>query len=447
MLLFAGTLARSGDARASGISLDFPRTEDGPGIKVGGNSRVHPGFALGVGYDSNVFSTNAPRSVRDAMYLAPTGWIGVGNRRIRNGVLDSPVEASARLVDYNLSAIGGYRSYLTRRETVKDASRFNMSLRGRLVVAPARRFSLALNEDMSRLGEPRNFEASREYHFDRLHNSFSAHAIVRPATGRLSLRFGYLNRYLYFMATDLSTGDRTVNGFEHESKWRFRDRSALVVRYQWLWTFYLNCCAQPGTGRNEDSKAHRAWAGFVGQLGRRAEMEALVGYGYGRYEFDVNGPNFSKPIGRLGISYFPTPRTRLQVRAQHSFQDALFGNYHVTLGGEAFASHQFRWKMLASLGAAVSQRHTAGLPVPGRETQDVAHYDAATDARRTYKREDWLYSGQFRLEQSIGRLFVLGLHYTAHVTDTSFAIYYTNGDISPGAYQRHRVMLVGAVRY
>ena len=428
------------------MRVNLPRVDDGPGVKLGNQSRLHPGVALGVGYDSNVFSSHAPLPVRDAMFLLPTAWLGVGNRPVRGGLLDSPPEPTSRLLDYNISIAGGQRVYLARRESVKGAGRFNIGARLRLLVAPARRFSLAVNADLNRLGEPRNYEATSEYNFDRIDTAFGIHAIVRPGGGRLAMRFGYVNYQLYFLALDLDKGDRHGNGFEHETKWRVRDRSAFVVRYSWLWTYY-NCCATSGTGRNEDSKAHRVLGGFVGQVGKRAELEALAGYGYARYHYDVNGPNLSKGIGRVAGSYYPTPRTRLHLAGEYTFRDALFGNFHVLMGGEAFASHQFRWNMTASVGANLYYRRTAGLPVPGQEIETVDRYDPATMGNG-YQREDMLYSGTAKVEQMLGRFFVLGLQYVVNIDDTGFVIYYEDSPYpAPGAFARQQVMLISAIRY
>ncbi|TPV92571.1 MAG: hypothetical protein B7733_25130 [Myxococcales bacterium FL481] len=427
---------------ASWLTVALPRVEDGPGIRVGDHSRFHPGVAIGVGYDTNVFSSGRPLAVRGSPFVLPSVWLGIGNRRVRGGLLDSPVAATGRLVDYHVGLVGGYRVYLSRRDTVRGAGKPNIGGRLRLTVAPGRRFSLMLRADIDRLGEPRNFEAAREFNFNRIQTSAALDGVLRPGAGRLSLRAGYVNDSLYFLS-ELATADRFVHGFQHESKWRIRDRSAVVVRYRWQWTYYL-CCAEAGSGRNEDSRAHRVWGGYVGQFGKRAELEALAGYGLARYPYDINGPNFSKVLGRLGFSYYPSPRTRLHVAGGQRFQDALFGNYHTVVGGELFVSQQFRWKMQAELGGGIYDRRTSGLPVPGRETDTVVRYDDETMEK--YQRRDMLYSTTFKLEQRLGKFLVLGLNYMLNVDDTAFVIYYENGFVAPGRFTRQQIMLITAAR-
>jgi len=88
-----GTLSTAG----TGI----PRTEDGAGIKLGPRSLLHPGFALLIGGDNNVF-WNRKQDVgglRAAAIVMPVAWVGIGNREVRDNTLQSPPEASERKVD------------------------------------------------------------------------------------------------------------------------------------------------------------------------------------------------------------------------------------------------------------------------------------------------------------------------------------------------------------
>ena len=423
-----------------------PRVDDGPGIKVGDRSTFHPGFALLVGYDSNVFNVSTKRekdSQVHAAFTMPTAWIGIGNRKVRDGVLDSPAKPSARKVDYYFGLFAGYRFYLSGNPLVRQAGKFNGGGRLHLRIAPGRRFSVELGEEIVRMAEPRNFEAGRAFNFNRINHSGSLRFVLRPGGGRLSLSTGYRNKLLYFEAADIPVGDRTVNGVEHETRYRFKDRSALAVRYSFLYTYYFSCCASPGTGRNEDSAAHRVLAGYTGMFGKRWTLDAFGGYGAGLYKDDTNGPDHKNVIGHVGLGFYPTMRTRLELRGERRFEDSIFGNYFSDVGGSFYAHHGFRSRTKFTTGVGVYSRRYAGIPIPGQDTQDIASYENAEG----FVRKDILVNVHFQLEQSIGKFFVLAARYTFAMDETDFAIRFATDQVDYGGFQRHMAMLFGAVRY
>lgn len=427
---------------------NVPVTEDGPGIKVGENSRFHPGFAATIGFDSNVFWEDRSEGKPVGAFLTPSAWLGIGNRRMRDGVLDSPATATARKVDYNLRALAGYRAYLSGNTNVRGAGKFNLLTQARVIILPGRRFSVGFSEDFARLGEPRTFETAREFNFNRLDHNGRLRFTLRPGGGRFEISASYLSRLLYFEAADVAIGDRVVNGAEAEFKWRFRDQTAVVARYQYLNTFYL-CCGDIGVGRNEDSDAHRAQLGFVGQVGKKWELDAWAGYGGGFYKNDATDPepNFSSFIGSLGAAYYPTMRSRIQARVGRSFSDSLLGNYFTDLGGSLFGSHEFRWRMLLSAGIGVFARQYNGLPAIGTETNIVADYRGVSGPAENLSRNDTLVSASLQLEQSLGRFFVVAARYAASAQITDYEVEFTNGFVDVAGFNRHLLMLFGAVRY
>lgn len=426
-------------------ATQIPRVADGPGLKFSKNSTFHGGAALSVGFDSNVFSERRQGGPVKAAYGLPSVWLTVGNRPLRNGLLDSPAKSSGRKVDYHFGVLAGWRLYMSRKPTVWQASKFNLGLNARVMFAPGRRFSVGIEEDFYRLGEPTNFESQREFNFNRFDHSGALRFIIRPAGGRLSLNLAYRNELLYFQSTAFDSrglSDRMINGVETETKYRFRDRSALAVRYAYHYTYYF-CCTETGTGRNEDSHAHRLLGGYVGQLGRRVVLEAFAGWGWGLYKQDVNGPNHKNFIGHVALGVFPTPKTQIGVRLGRSFHDSLWGNYFTDLGGSLAASHVFRWNMRFDAGLGVYSRRYAGLPIPGQDTQDIAGYTAADG----FLRKDTLIGVNAQLEQAFGKYLVVGLRYALAADLTDFVVEYTNGYTDAARFNRSLLMGFVAVRY
>ena len=449
VVVLASSPAWAGRAGASTVqgnpATQVPRVADGPGLEFAKNSVFHGGAALAVGFDSNVFSEPGDRPPQRAAHGTPSLWLSIGNRPLRNGVLDSPAKPSGRKVDYYLGVLAGWRLYMTGRRSVWQASRLNANVAGRVVFAPGRRFSFAIDEDFNRLGEPTNFEAARVYNFNRIDHSGALRFIWRPSGGRLQLSAAYRNELLFFepnAADPQGRSNRLVNGIETETRWRFRDRSAVAVRYSYHYNYYF-CCVEQGTGRNEDSHAHRVLAGYVGQVGKRFVLDVFAGYGAGLYRQDVNGPNHNNFIGYASIGYFPTPRTQLHLRVSRQFHDSLWGNYFSDAGGALAASHVFRWNMRIDAGFGVYARRFAGLPVPGVETDEIASYTNAPG----FVRRDTLISASIQVEQPLGKYFVLGARYALGADLTNFAVEFANGFVQDGRFTRNLLMVFGAVRY
>ena len=450
-------LGWSGSA-AAGPQVNIPRAEDGPGLKVGQRSTFHPGFALVAGVDTNVFNTasNEPRGGEVgpavATFVLPTGWLGIGNRKFRDGLLMSPPQRTARKLDYYVGAIAGFRQYLARRPTVVGQSRISGGLQVRLAFLPGRRFSINFDEDLFRYAQPGNYEAQPQYNLNRVTHKAQLTLIGRPGGGRFSILTGLRNQVLAFENragdADLVEGNRTVNGFVTEGKWRFLPKSAIVLNYSMDWTFYF-CCDETDRGRNEDNFAHRITAGYRGQILKRVVLDALAGYGLGYYRDDVNGPNFSSFIGELAVTYFPTPRTTVHGAVYRSFSDSLLGNYYVDVGARLQGRYEFKWRMISTVGVWVAGRRYAGLPLPGVENaailplEDGGYIGRGTDQ---LQRRDTLFNLNVKIEQPIKRIFSVGLQYDLAVDSTDFQTRFTDGGFDVAGFNRHVVMLMGAVR-
>jgi hypothetical protein len=424
----------------------LPRPADGDGLKVGQNSRFHAGLGLGAGFDSNVFYEHKVEKPARAAFLVTTGWLGIGNRETRDGSMMSPPERTDRAIDYNISAIVGVRQFLDGRQKVVRQSRFSLGTEAHVAVLPGRRFSVELDQWFFRIAEPRNVQAGAEYNFNRIESDTALRFALRPGGGRLSMTTGYLGQVLWFQESDpdVARANRTVNGALGEIKWRLLPTSAFFTRYTMHHTYYLSCCSQPGTGRNEDNFAHRLVGGFQGQVLKRVVLGAEAGWGWAFYRQDVSGPNFKGPIARVSFDYFPTLRTRLNLSFSRWFQDSLYGNYLVDTGGRAFVSHTWRWRMVTDVGAGLFAREYRGLPTPGSEDAAVAGYSGVFE---TLERRDLLATVMFKLEQPLGRFFVITALYDLYIDRTKFTVTFTDGTVNDAGYIRHLAMAYGSVRF
>ncbi len=419
-----------------------PRVADGPGLKTGKNSTFHGGAALAVGFDSNVFSETRSQGLSRGAFATPSVWVTIGNRPVRNGILDTPAKRTKRKVDYHIGLLAGWRLYMDPRPTVWQASKLNAALTTRVMFAPGRRFSFAIEDDFRRVGEPANFEALRSFNFNRIDNSAALRFILRPGGGRISLDVAYRNELLLLESPDYPTASRLVNGIETETKYRFRDRSALAVRYSYHYSYYF-CCVVTGTGRNEDSHAHRVLAGYTGQLGKKLVLEVMGGWGWGLYKQDANGPDHRNFIGYAALGYFPSQRTNIGIRLGRSFYDSIFGNYITDVGGSLAADHTFGFKTRLSTGLGVYARRYAGLPIPGQDSADIGGYVSANG----FVRRDTLIALNLQVEHPFGKYLVVGARYSLAADLTDFVVEYANGFSNPGRFTRNLAMVFAAVRY
>ncbi len=439
-MLLALVSARVG---AQNPSSQIPRVADGVGVRVGERSVFHPGAALTVGFDSNLFNeSRKAESPRSAAFMMPSIWWAVGNRPLRDGILDSPATRTQRRVDYYFGMVGGWRLYMHGEERVRQAGKLNIGADGRIHIAPGRRFQLDIDDTFRRMGEPRNFESAREYNFNHISNAVTLRTTLRPGGGRLAIVLGFRNEALLFETPELVNGNRLIIGNETELRYRVRDRSAFSARYSYMFNYFVSCCAEPGTGRNEDSHNYRFLLGYAGQLGEKVVLDAFVGYGWGLYKDDFNGPDHKNTIGHVGLGYFPTTRTRLQVQFGREFNDSVFGNYYTDVGGHLYIRHILRSRTAATFGVGAISRRTAGLPIPGQDTEEILGYTAGAN----FIRKDLLYTLNAALEQPLGKYFVLGAKYSLAVDDTDFVVHYFSTRDDYGEFSRHMLMLTASFR-
>lgn len=439
-------------AFAGGIlnnAFGIPRTEDGLGVKVGQRATFHAGFALATGVDSNVYHQNKKDFGGPVVAgtLWPSAWLGIGNRELRDGLLMTPAERSGRIMDYNISVLGGFRQYLARLQAVRQAPRFSIGGQIRLVFLPGRKFSIHVDEDIFRGAAPSNYVAPRqELNFNRIDHRGQVAFYLRPGGGRLSFGLGYRSQYLHFEDASVSRFDRIVNGIMHETKWRFLPRSSVLLSYTMDFTYYNRCCGNPGTGRKEDNYAHRLLVGYRGQAFKKWAFELMVGWGGAFYRQDTIGPDskFNSFIGQAGMNYYPTLRSTIHIGLYRNFQDSLFGNYFVDNGGRVALTHEFRWRMIGHIGASVAARRYRGLPVPGEEANLISRYQG--NAANQFQIRSAIITGEIKLEQPLGKVFSLALGYNLFVDTANFRVDYTSGAQDHLGYVKHLALLLLSVR-
>lgn len=439
-------------AHAGGVlhnAFGIPRTEDGNGLKVGERSTFHTGFALATGVDSNVYHQDKKDLGGPVVagFLWPSAWLGLGNRELRDGLLMTPPERSGRIMDYNISLLGGFRQYLAQLAVVRQAPRFSVGTQIRLAFLPGRKFSVHLDEDFFYGSAPSNWVTSgKDLNFNRIDHRGQLAMYLRPGGGRLSLGLGYRSQFLYFLDDTNYRGNRLVNGLMHETKWRFLPRSSIVLSYTMDFTYYTNCCAEPGSGRKEDNYAHRLLVGYRGQAFKKFAFELMVGWGGAFYRQDKIGPDstFNSFIGSAGVSYFPTLRSIVHVGLFRNYQDALFGNFYVDNGGRIALEHEFRWRMIGSLGVNVASRRYKGLPVPGDEDNRISGY--VGNAADELEIHSAVVTGGLKVEQKFGKIFSLAAGYNLLVDTANFQVNYTNDAIDYLGYVKHLAMVLAAVR-
>lgn len=439
-----GGVVRAAPGTLSTAGTGIPRTEDGAGIKLGPRTLFHPGFALLVGADNNVFWNRKQDEggIRPAGLVMPVGWLGIGNREVRGDTLQSPPEATDRKLDYNVRLTAGYRTFLAGAEDIRKLPRFSLDANAFMLLFPGRRFSVGFAEYFSRIADPRNYDAGVGYNYNRIDHRGSLGITLRPGGGRLSISASYLNEVLFYEATDIYSGDRLVQGASTEVKWRILPRSSIVATYSFAHSYYLSCNANTDLDCKEDNNAHRVFAGYRGQIGKRMTLDALAGYGAGLYYDDENGPNFRSFIGTARLSYFPSMQTQVFAQFDRLFSDSLFGNYFVDAGGRVGGLHTWRWKMFTEVGFSVYARKYAGLPIPGKESRVEEYINAPG-----FVRKDTIVSLNARVEQPFGRYFVLGARYDMILDRTNFAASYRGGRFDVGGFTKHIFFVVAAVRF
>jgi hypothetical protein len=386
---------------------------EGPGIKVGEATVLHPRIGLEGGVVSNVFFDDANEvsapilRLLAGMDIAPSG----GDRL---GEFD---ESSPRTIDFRAGADLEYTEYLTSNDRARDQRNLDANAHANLTFFPLGNVSFALSDKFQRIGRPTNFESTRS--LDRDVNHFKAEMIIQPRGHNISGGPRYENVIDYFESDDSEFASRIQHEVGAKVNWKF-------FPYTQAWLdgslgFYdaLGDNSVDGMEYKIASRPLRVQLGLDTVLTEWTTINAYVGYANGFYD---SGPSYNSVIGGIDFGWRYVPTGKIVLGYRYDVHDSINANYYGEHQGKLSLTQEIRTVVLtASAGARV--RGYRGIPDVINEMED--------------ERDDLIIEGHGRAAWVLADRFSLYADYALQVVDTDFR---TNEGDDP-SYLRHEAVI------
>lgn len=357
---------------------------EGPGLKVGEGTVLHPIIGLETGYVSNVFfEADTPKG---AGILRLIGQIGAGSlspqRLTPSGQTDSMPggQSEAGTLEYRADLRLTYDLHLSGEDSIQAQNGLGVGFLFRGSVFPRKTWSFLYLENFQRVIRATNFESESQTNRD----------INRL---QLGLQFAPGGRAL----TGLLHYENVIDFFE-DSEQRFANRMqnslGLTVAYRWLplTQFFGDVTAGAFGGLGSDSQKVSSYplmvsAGIQTQITFNTTLIARAGYQNGFYS---EGANYSAALAGLQFGYRYTRTGRVSFLYDYNHQDSINANF--------FRDHSFRLlfeqqfvPFVVHVEPELRLRHYAGIVsnmlVMGPDERDDLILQVAAGARYNFR--DW----------------------------------------------------------
>jgi hypothetical protein len=397
---------------------------EGPGVKVGEGTVLHPIFGLETGFVSNVFYQDT--NVTGAGLLRVMGQIGAGSLpldRLAPPVLTSTVDSEAGqdpsgvIKDegdfiYRADLRLSYDALLSGNEVVRGTGGLGIGSTLRGLVNPLHTWQFGFNDDYHRLIRAANFETDADTNRDI--NALSLRLFFQPTDNRFSGILHYEN---------------VIDVFEKDTQHfanRFQNTFGLRMMYQWLPVTRMSLNVSQGvyTGLGASTKVSsyplKATVGIETLLGLSTTLTAYAGVTKGWY---ASGPDFLGPLLGVNFGYRYSPLGRIVLEYMWMYEDSVNANFyrdHVVRGWLQQAYVPFVFVVQPE----IHFREYDGITiVNGPPTRN--DFIVAVSAGIHYNLRNWI-------------AFTADYRFTAVQTDYRYMV---NGVIDDPSYVRHELLL------
>lgn len=297
---------------------------EGPGVKIGEGTVLHPVFGLELGAVSNVFYT--PTNPEAAGILRLMAQIGTGS--LPNGRLqanDGDAGTDYGDFQYRASARVSYDQMISSDSTVTNVASFGnfpsglglgASLLG--VVNPSGKLTFTADEEYTRLLRAANFETDTDTNRDL--NNVSLNLAYKPQGRSLSGYLYVLDTVDVFEASSQQFADRTLNVLGVHPMWRWLPMTVVYTDVSIGYDTGIGSSSIKAT-----SEPFTAVAGIATLLTEKLTLNAQGGYTYASYS---EGPGYSDFIGNAQLGYRYAPLGRITATWNLWDQDSINANYY-----------------------------------------------------------------------------------------------------------------------
>jgi hypothetical protein len=384
-------LARAASAQEvtigyAGLPYKYQGDSQNSGIQVSDGVLMHVGAGTEVGYDSNVFYTDAG-SPTVASGLIRVSAYGEITNATRAGVTPSGLAFDAR-------AGLLYRRYTSADVGANNQDAFMPSAGLSLNTSAGTAFSFGFADSFIRFEDTPY--ASGQPALTRDNNQASAELRWAPGGGRINAVLRYTNLVDIFETNIYSYANSLTQELMLDASWKWLPKTALFFQARQGYVTYLDNNAT--AAGKATSYPLRLVAGLRGLITEKVAAVAAVGYVNGFYSCPTAAPCvntggiFGSSYANAELTYRPTLLGRFVVGYRHDFQNSVIGAFYY--GDQIYASYvqQVGGRFALDLSGRYLRKNYQGYEVGGMATARVDN-TFNVGATFDYFLRNWAYAG------------------------------------------------------
>lgn len=293
---------------------------EGPGIKIGEGTVLHPVFGLETGVVSNVFYEDIdPHAAGLLRLMAQIGAGSLGSARMAPTSSDDENAANNMgSFEYKASLRASYDFLLSGNETVAGTGGLGVGALFRGMTNPLGRWSFGFDENFTRLIRAANFET--DLNTNRDVNILGLNLLYHPTDSAFGGYLYYTNTIDVFEANLVDFADRLQHKLGIHPTWKAFPNTTVFVD--------ASIGAYSGVGsdsRKQSSYPLSAIAGINTLLSLKTTLNLQAGYVNGFYS---GGPSYSAPTVGVALGYRYSPLGRVSLAYDWVYQDSVNSNYY-----------------------------------------------------------------------------------------------------------------------
>lgn len=391
---------------------------EGPGIKIGEGTVLHPVLGAETGVISNVFYANTQTQSAGLLRLmAQIGAASLGGARLDTSTSRTE-DGSPDLgrFEYRLNLLASYDFMLSGDSQIQKAGGLGLGAGFHGIVNPMGGFAFGIDEDYMRLIRAADFESDANLNRDI--NTARLVGMIHP-------RGRSLSGYVYYM--------NTLDIFEQSTNYPDRMSNTIGLHPMWQWLpqtqVYMDASwgvvSSLGNSTNKVTSYPLSVALGLGTLlTYKTTLNLSAGYTNGFYS---KGPSFSAPELGATFGYRYSPLGRVLLGYQLMYSDSINANYyrdHIVLA----SLQQFYNPVVFMVQPELHLREYNGVNIvnpqlTGPNTRDDTIF--AVTAGVSYAFRNW---------------FAATLSYRFSSVQTSYT-YMLNGEMGTPSFARHEALL------
>ena len=298
---------------------------EGPGVKIGEGTVLHPVFGMETGFVSNVFYNETAKPAGLLRLMAQVGVASLNAQRLNPNAPNQRDEDTGTYdkgsIQYNANARLAWDQPLSTDDTVTGTSGLGVGALFHAMVAPMDPVTFGIREDFLRSIRASNFETPENVNRDI--NVLRLLLLLHPSGRSLSAYLYYDNTIDVFENNQGLYPDRISHRVGLHPTMQLFPRTQVYGDFSWGINSGLGNAA--ATQTKVDSYPLNLRLGLSTLLTLKTTFNISAGYTNGFYS---SGPSYQRPLFDTAVTYRYSPLGRIGIGYDYVHIDSVNANYY-----------------------------------------------------------------------------------------------------------------------